>query len=351
MTLLPLPRAGPSPPSPPPSSAGAVVAARRRRRPPRRPVAPHGRPAARPTCPRSARTPLSGTVVATSRLGLPELPGGDGAAPARWRWPAAATPCASGPTGPSRSRVALLGHARRVRRRPERPRRCGPTAAARTRRSTGSLPGRARAGAAPARHRLPPTPAEAADAALAALDPTTAVTRRRSGPRSPGARLPAGPHARRTPTRSSAACAIAVDAATSAPAAGAGAAPPARRCRRWRSASPTSTFATPDASVVRLPRRPPGAEVVREGRARRCPQRPTARWPARPTRPAAPAPTVARHRLVDRRSVLGGVTVARRPAGRCSRQRHDRACPRAGCSPPPWSRRCSPTTAACSSAR
>ncbi len=218
----------------------------------------------------SRTTALSGTVVQTSRLGLPELPG------------------ASGGTGPSslatgshtlrvwadgadRQRVALLGqlaeydvvHSGRD---------VWTYSSSKQEAVHHTLPASPdRETAAPT--EVPKTPAEAADAALAALDPTTAVTTQ-------SALRVAGRNARqlvltpRDATTLVGSVRIAVDAATSAP----------LRVQVFSRSSSTPalevgftdvTFTRPAASVFAFTA-PPGTKVVEKA--------------APGARPSSPAP-------------------------------------------------------------
>lgn len=226
---------------------------------------------------------LSGTVVVTSRLGLPELPGADGGT--------GPSSLASGSNtlrvwsdGPERLRVALLGTLAEydvVRDG----RDLWTYSSAQDEAVHRVLPASSSATPAPAplATEVPSTPAQAADAALAALDPTTAVTVEQ-------AVEVAGRDARQlvlTPEDASTlvgSVRIAVDAATSAPLRvqvfAAGAALPALEV-----GFTDVEFATPDRSVFAFSP-PAGAEVVEKGEVA-LPQRRTAA-PA----PEGPAPTV-----------------------------------------------------------
>ena len=117
---------------------------------------------------------LSGTVVATSRLGLPELPGD--------RHTTGPSSLASGSNtlriwsdGPERQRVALLGTLAEydvVRDG----RDLWTYSSGKDEAVHRVLPARSQESRAPLGTEVPTTPAAAADAALAAIDPSTAVT-------------------------------------------------------------------------------------------------------------------------------------------------------------------------------
>lgn len=229
----------------------------------------------------SARTTaLSGTVVQTSRLGLPELPGAGGTT-----GPAS---LATGShtlrvwaDGAERQRVALLGTLAEydvVRSG----RDVWTYSSGKDEAVHYTLPAQEAGTAAPAPATAPKTPAEAADAALAAIDPTTEVTTQ-------SAVRVAGRPARllvltpRDTTTLVGSVRLAVDAATSAP----------LRVQVFSTkdaARPAVelgftdvTFTRPDADVFAFTA-PPGATVVEKAA-------PTA--PAtRPARPEGAAPTV-----------------------------------------------------------